>query len=481
MSVATPRAEYEARAAQWQRCRDCYEGSDAVKARGDEYLPMLDSHATNPARYDAYRQRALFFNAVGRTVDGLSGAIHQKPAVLDLPARVADHAQDVTLAGVSAEMFALEATRELLKTGRYGVLVDMAAEAGAERPYWAAYHAEDIPNWRTTRVGGDEILTLVVLREEAEEVDPKDPFVLACETRYRVLEIVDGKYQQVVWREKEKDSDEWFPEEPIIPLRRGKPLDFIPFVFLGPMSVSAEVAKPPLLDLVDVNLSHYRTSADIEHARHWTALPTPWVAGSVTDDKGGPLAIGSSTAWMLTAGSQVGMLEFKGDGLGSLERALEEKRRAMAVLGAKLLEEQQGGAGAETATAVGMRHSGEHATLRTIAGSVAQGLTLVWQWHAWWMGTEAKPDETGAAVELNKEFFTVRCSPEEAKVLLLKWQAGAISYATFYAGLQRGAWARDGVTAEQEREEIDREGEERPEPEPPAGDPPPDDDEGDEE
>jgi len=39
MPVDSKHFEYEDREPQWKRCRDIYNGSDAVKNAGEEYLP----------------------------------------------------------------------------------------------------------------------------------------------------------------------------------------------------------------------------------------------------------------------------------------------------------------------------------------------------------------------------------------------------------------------------------------------------------
>jgi hypothetical protein len=270
-------------------------------------------------------------------------------------------------------------------------------------------------------------------------------------------------YMFEVWR---KVGDQWRRVKDGTPMRRGMALPFIPFVFVGPTSTSPTIEKPPLRDLVDVNMSHYHTMADLEHGRHWTALPTPWVSGLTDTEK--LLYIGSETAWHLGEKGEAGMLEFTGQGLKSLETADAEKRHMMATLGARLLEEQP--KSAETAAAVGMRHAGEHATLRTIAGAVEQAMTQALRIHGWWVGTEAAPADVKATCALNKDFFGVVLTPTQAKELVLSWQAGGMSWPTLYHNLQRGDLTRPGITAEQERQEIEREGTVRRETEPPPDD-----------
>src|SRR5690606_21487091 len=125
-----------------------------------------------------------------------------------------------------------------------------------------------------------------------------DPYLLDPSAVIRELFLDDaGRYVQQVWRF-DDEQKAWVKDgSPIFPVRRSVRLDFIPFVFVNASGISAAVSKPPLVDLADVNLSHYRTSADLEHGRHLTALPTPWITG--WDGSGGEFRIGSSTAWAI--------------------------------------------------------------------------------------------------------------------------------------------------------------------------------------
>jgi hypothetical protein len=438
----------------WEKCRDVAAGSSAVKAAGAKYLPAIGDHKNKPDKYNAYKIRALFFNAMSRTIDGLAGAILQKAPVITFPEQLEWILEDLTLTTVPFEALAHEAVSEVLEVGRLGILVDMAKEeAPKQRPYAVLYAAEDIVSWKTERHGGDEVLTRVILCEGVEVEDTEDRFVTKKAKQYRVCELTDESYTQTIWMKKDAGSEEYIAGEVTTILRRGKPLDFIPFVFISPTGVSPEVVRPPLEDLADVNLSHYRGYADLKHGLHYTALPTPVVIGNRADKEAGALAIGSGVAWQIELHGDAKMLEFSGAGLKAIREDLQDMQRMMATLGARLLEEQP--RQAETATAVSMRHAGEHATLRTIAQAVEQGLMFVLQWMAWWMGTEATPADTEAQVELNKDYFAARLTAQDLNALVMSLQAEAISYETFYAAIVRGDLARPGVTAEQEKKAIE--------------------------
>ena len=221
---------------------------------------------------------------------------------------------------------------------------------------------------------------------------------------------------------------------------------------------------PPLLELANLNLAHWRNTCDHEQGLHLVSLPTPFVAGMRgAGEDVETLNIGPSTVWILEKEGKAGMAEFTGAGMKSLETALLAKQHQMATLGAKLLEEQPTVA-QETATAVLARHAGEHATLRTMAQSMEQGLGVALQTMAWWAGLDAKPDDVPVKVELNKDFLQVKAQPQEIQTALATLQAGEISYQTFWNLLTEGGWARYGVTAEEEKLEISREPEQLPAP-----------------
>ena len=457
MPVDTPSPEYQAALPRWQRCRDAFEGSDAVKARATDYLPMLEGHQGSSQKYDAYKTRAVFYNATARTVAGLLGSVFRAAPSWTFPATIEDDLKDVTLMGRPLVSFALMGFNELLVTGRVGVQVDMPKkpEDGATtRPYWVLRRAEDILSWRTVVRDGQEIVTRVVLSEVVEEDNPEDEWSPTLVDQIRVLELVSqasgaAAYQIRRFRKKkasDEAEDQWEQhDEVIVPLKHGDRLTFIPFQFIGPTSVTPAIEKSPIVDIVDVNLSHYRTSADFEHGAHVTALPTPWVSGAELPD-GTDFPIGSATAWILpNTQAKAGMLEFTGDGLQTLERSLSVKQEQMASLGARLIESRK--AAAETAEALRLAMSGDHSVLASMASTFDQAMTNVLRWHADWSGAA----DTKITFAVNKDFFEARLTAPEAQALVGTWQAGGISFETLFWNLQAGEWIEPGRTIEQER------------------------------
>ena len=479
MPVQTPHADYKEKRDLWRKARDCVAGSKAIKRGGELYLPRLSG--STESEYQAYKHRALFYGASLRTVQGLSGAILRKPATLVYPEGARDA---LSRAGLRSEPLAgllKIAVDEVITLGRVGFLVDSAP--GSDSPYISAYVGETIVNWREgTDPDGRRRLTLVVLREEVEVPKPGDPFVIEKVPQYRVLtlgilpaiaeevneageqigvRIADGfteseierpfYYQQIWAKDPDKDEDDpraFYLSQTITPrLSGGRLLNEIPFKFINPTHTKPEVDNPPLNDLMDVNISHYMNYADLEHGRHYTALPTPWVAGF--DPETTRLKIGSSVAWVTNeTDGKAGMLEFTGEGLGHLASGLKDKEQLMAVLGARLLEMQK--AGVEAADTVKLRTAGEQSALANIAMVVSEAFTHLLRWFWSWNNLGEVP----ISVELNRDFDIVNMDYRDLEKYMLALQAGVISWETWIYLLQRGEVLPDNVDAEEEARRI---------------------------
>lgn len=469
MPVNSTHPEYDANAAAWLRARDVFAGEDAVKAANIRYLPKLDSQSAD--EYNAYRTRASFFNATARTADGFVGLIFRREPTFKLPDDSAGvgralkaFVDDADMLGTSLSAYAKNVVAEVIAVGRAGTLVDWqggsaTGHQGEERAYAVLYTAEQILNWRTGRVNGRNVLTLLVLSEQVErpatdgdEFDPDEVEQL------RVLRLVPGgetgwSYQVEIWRQGEKKSKrgkaEWTKVETRIPLRLGKPLPLIPFVFHGPRHSLPVVDKLPLADIIAVNLDHYRLNADYKHGLHFTALPTAWVSGF---DKSSNLRIGSSTAWVAeTPGATAGFLEFTGQGLTTFERAMDRDERLMAVLGTRMLEAQK--RVGESADAIELRQSGENSVLSAVSLSVSDSLTHVLRWVYWWNSTEDTPEAIGedrVLITVNSDFSTKGMTSDEITAVVAAWQAGAISQATMFDLFRRGEVLPVGRTDEEE-------------------------------
>jgi hypothetical protein len=470
MAVNAEHSEYAAAKPRWERARDAAAGQDAVHEKGVAYLPKLSGQTED--EYKAYKGRALYYGATGRTVDGMSGLIFRRAPTIEIPAAVSYLEEDVDTSGTPLVAFCEKVVEELLQAGRIGLLADFPPmegvrtlaeerEAGA-RPFVTTYSAESVLNWKVERVGNRSTLTLVVLAEMAEV--PKDEYESEQVPRWRVLRLgvsadeagkVRRVYTQELW-EKTKDAAgkesfvmvEGYPKTPLM---ANRPMDFIPFLVCGPMGIDVCVAKPPILDLADVNLSHYRTTADYEHGLHFTGLPTPIVTGHTFED-GEKFALGSSIVKAFeNPQAKAFFLEFSGEGLSALSRRLEEKEAMMAALGARMLASEK--KAAEAAETAAIHRAGENSVLGSLAIAASAAISKALTWCVKWSGGQGE-----AKVELNTDYLPAGMTPQELSELVKAWQSGAIDHETLFDNLQRGEIARQGETFETMKGRLEAEG-----------------------
>lgn len=452
MPVNYENGQYKKNLSRWKRAKDTVDGTDSIKEHGELYLPKLSGQ--NDSEYKAYRNRAVMYNASARTVDGLTGMLFLKPPAIEAPAAMDNIISDITMTGLSLHQFAEMVAEDVLVVGRCGVLVDYPpvnvtgtladAQQQGVRPYATKYDADCIINWKTTRINNTQMLSLVVLKEAA--LKPIDEFESESVPRYRVLDLIEGVYRQRVFEE-DKFGNYIQIGDDIIPLMNNATMPFIPFEFIGIRDNSPDIDKPPLLDLIDVNLSHYRTSADLEHGRHFTGMPTPVVAG-VQLEQGQTLSIGSSKAWVFPdPQASASFLEFTGQGLGELREAMREKESMMATLGARMLAPEQ--KGVESAQTASIHRAGENSVLASISQSISISLTHILEWLRDWSGVSGNVN-----FELNRDFMPKGMTSQDLQALVQAWQAGALSYDTLFENLKASDIISSDRTVDDEKELI---------------------------
>lgn len=457
MAVNATHSEYDKLLAQWSRCRDSASGEEAVHSAGVRYLPRLKDQTDTD--YEAYKLRASFFNATWRTISGLRGMLFRKPPKVEIPASVEPLLDAVSGDGQPFSTFVTEVTQECLITGRTGIIVDFPV-ANLEgttqadslrmnlRPTLAMYRAEAIINWREDVINNRRVLSRVILKETASEQDPNDEFSVCEEDRYRVLDLFNGVYRVRIFRPA-KNHEGQFEQvgEDLFPMMNNQPMVEIPFFFLGTDDTEVCPDEPPLIDLVDLNLSHYRTTADFEHGCHFTGLPTAYVCG-YSDGDDVEIYLGSQSILIFPdPNTKVGFLEFTGAGLSMLENNLTRKETQMALLGARMLQAPK--RAVESADTVTLNRVGENSLLADIAQSISRGISRALQVFSDWAGGSGE-----VVFTINRDFFPMPMDPQKLTALVAAWQSGAISKESLFENLQQSEIISDDTTFEDEEAKI---------------------------
>jgi hypothetical protein len=429
MPINTTHPNYDKYSDQWARIRDTFNGGDAVKSRGDKYLPKFQGQSKE--QYNAYKMRAVYFDGVERTVRGLVGAVMRVDPIIKAPNRLIALFNDITNTGVSLNNLIAIMLQEQILMNRQGLLIDYD-----ERPYIVHYITEQITSWFND----------TIVLQEAFRTSGDDDYSIVYKEQYRELKLIDNKYIVKIWQ-KDKD-DKWIAGDDIIAERKNKPLDFIPFIGVSTDGFNLEPSKSSMLALADMSLSLYRTSADLEHGRLYTALPTPYVTGYDAVD-GDTLNIGPSKVWILPKPeARVGYLEFTGQGLKALEVGMDEKIAMMSSLGSQLLQGQK--TGVEAADTVRLRQNAEASTLVGAVKMVEQAITKALKIMNDWGGF----GDTDISVKLNTDFVDTKMSPQDITALMSAWQSGAVSHDTFLYNMKRGEILEPSTDIKTEKDKI---------------------------
>ena len=447
--------------------RDCLAGSEAIKCAGTLYLPMpnaSDKSKENRARYEAYKKRAVFYNATNRTLQGMVGQVFMREPVSEIPDQMDIIEDNATGSGVTLEQTAKKTLAFSLSYGRSGLYVDYPfmevgatveqIQSGEVRPTISTFDPMSIINWRTVTEGAVTKLSLVVLAEAWPFHD--DGFEIKTALQFRVLTLNKGtgNYNVEIWREPQPTT--WamgadiptgknfaLAEGPYEPKdAQGQPFKEIPFLFVGSQNNDVNIDNPPLYDLADLNVAHYRNSADYEEACYMIGQPTYWFSGlteswvdTVLKNK---IQLGSTGGVMLPEGGQGGLLQPTPNTM--CKEAMDAKEKQMIALGAKLVENVQV---QQTAT----QSRQDQASETSILAAATKNVTAAYQWALAWCGRFMGIEIGDNAYVLNNDFQITQLSAQDRAELIKEWQSGAITFSEMRAVLRKAGTATEDDAA----------------------------------
>lgn len=413
MPVSDTHPQYAEYARQWRQVRDCIKGPQAIKRAvyggsglysepGTLYLPPpnpSDTSRENKARYESYKHRALFVGFTSNTHDGFNGMVFRKDLTLTLPGSI-DYLTD------SIKQQIKNTVSDVITTSRYGLLVDFPpnntngtkSETVGLKANIVPYTAESITNWSDS---------YIVLKETKLLPKPDDRFSLEPVTVYRELAIDNGVYVQRLF-----DSECNQIGDVIVPKKwDGSIWREIPFTFIGAVNNDSSPDKPLLLDISEVNIAHYRNSADFEESSYMTGQPTPWASGIseswVKQMWGGTVHLGSRSVIPLPPSGSMGLLQANPNQLP--EKGMENKESQLVKLGANIIRDNPGD---NRIIDVQRQSSGQTSKLATLVSNVESGYVQCFYWLLEFMSANPETDKDDIELTINREFFDKGSDPQ---------------------------------------------------------------------
>lgn len=366
-------------------------------------------------RSNQYKQDAILTNFTRLTAIGLTGLVFRKPSLMTLPYELTYLEEDCTGYDFGLEQLAQQVVMEVLKTGRYGLLVDAPLNGGQARI--KPYSAETIINWRYEEYESKYKLSLIVLKECKEVID-EDGFGSTREDQYRALRLIDNVYIQEIYNNDCEYIGSYVPVD-----YNGNTFDTIPFSFVGSENNDGWVDSIPLYDLAVLNLGHYRNSADVEETSFVSGQLVPVInvgessAEEFKQANPNGIVVGSRDGIVVPAG---GDFNFKQGAPNILPRELmADKQEQAAAIGARLIAPP---GGRETAEAARIRSGSQNSALYTITKNVGLAFEMALDWLSLIMMEEMQP----STFTLNDQFYEEVADPNLIASLIMGFDRGSI-------------------------------------------------------
>lgn len=404
LSPATTSLAYDAMSNSWQMLTDLLGGTESMRAGGGAYLPQ-HSEETDSA-YQARLSKATLNNVFERTLNNLSSKPFSEELKVndDVPAVIQPFMDDIDLQGNKLAVF----TREWFKTGLHKglchVLIDLprldpSADGGPRtladdrtqnvRPYWCLVRPENVIFMEVECIDGVETLThLRILEVFTERVG----FAEVVKKRIRVLEPGTVTIWEPTGRQK-NGVEEWAQTDAY-----STGFFIIPFVtFYANDHETPGLVKPPLLDLAYMNVKHWRSTSEQDHALTVARFPILACSGATEEDSD-PVVVGPNK--VLYNGDPQGKfyyVEHTGAAIEAGRQSLEDLENAMADYGAEFLKDRPGDI---TATSKAIDSAESSSDLASIVGvfedAVAAALTFT--------AELARAGDKGGTIELVKSY-----------------------------------------------------------------------------
>ena len=420
----------------------------AAVTKGTSYLrDMCETYLPQEPREDddAYQtrvDRSVLSPYTNRLIETAAGAILRKPIHIEGDPYWLELAQNIDGIGSNINEYARRALVSSLTYGHSAILVDYPAAMGARnlaeeraqgrRPYFVHVDAPQIWGWRKESTTN----RLLQVRIHDYDVRPLNEFGEEQVEEMRV--IYPGRYDLYTLGRSTETVE--------LTETGGYSLDEIPLVPIYSNRRGVLVSQPPLLDIANLNITHYQRQADLIHALHIAAMPTLVLEG--WDDTTGSATMGVNYAIAMQPGNKAYYVQADATSFDAQMQELQSLEGQMSTLGVTKLFGQK--FVAESAEAKRIDQAQSNSVLSIISQELESALSQAFAFAAQYVGIE--PPE----ITIDRDFDYYRLIGQDVSVLAQLNQMGKISDSMLLEILRRGEVLPDNINIEDEVEAAGR-------------------------
>lgn len=423
---------------------DCWDGLRGAEA---QYLPQ-EAKEPNPA-YEVRLSRSTYVPSFRKAIEAMAGIFSQF-SLSDISSSLEESLEDIDKAGNSLTAFLAQADSLALRDGGCCVMVEMPQEVVIEseaerrvlnrRPYLVLIKRENVLNWKTEYIAGQEVLVQATI-VEWREVD-NGGFGFTVEPYFRVLR--PGSFE--VW----KINNSPGAVQKLVMVEEGlSSIEDVPLVWYSPQPQRWGNGMPPFRELSLLTLQHYRSRSDLAELLHRCALPVPVRRGALLAEGGNPppLTIGPNSVVDVPVDGDFNFAEPAGT-------SLEQQQKHLAHIEELINKE----------TLAFMNSTKEVMTAtqaRLQAGQVQSGLTLAAMQKAslfeqlQWLWCEYMSEEPIGTLEVSAQALEQKLEPDQVAQIQSLADGGYISKNSTLELLQRGGVLPIDFDIDEETQEME--------------------------
>lgn len=378
----------------WQIVADAYQGVEAIKGGGNQFLYLPPQPAERmeiekkPGAFEAtryaFRKRiATYENIFKPTIDDICGLMQKNKPRIRFGASEDDESPEVVRNiewrgnryndGVYGLKTRVNAAQALF--GRCGLLLDVVTDADGLNPEFCIteYSARSIidGDYCESSYDSRRRLRWALLDESTRKFNPRSKTWTDCPKRRLVALDAEGRYYNAVfegadvngvWASFDLDRPVMSEKYQLVyPTYQGAYLDFVPLTICNVDRLGMEYWQaPPYLDVAQVAIGNYVVDSWYKMALYQFATPTLVICNAARESDDVRLG---GVVWAKSSGASpvsVQILETSGSGLGELRNAKDELKASLKYSSIRDLLD---GAGANS--------SGDALRLRTASGTAA--------------------------------------------------------------------------------------------------------------
>jgi hypothetical protein len=403
----------------WKVMAAVTNGTNYIRDLAELYLPQEPRE--DDEAWQARIDRSVLSPYTSRLIETAAGAVLRKPIHIEGDPYWSEVALDIDGIGSNINEYARRALVSSLTYGHSAILVDFPAATGARnlaeeramgrRPYFVHVDAPQIWGWRK-----DDTNRLTQIRIHDYEYRPLNEF---GEEQVEVMRVIyPGRYdlytlgqETVTFEESDGFSLDTIPVVPIYSNRRG-----------------VLISQPGLLDIANLNITHYQRQSDLIHALHIAAMPTLVLEGYSQDSS--EATIGVNYALGMEPGHKAYYVQSDATSFEAQMAELQSLEGQMSTLGITKLFGQK--FVAESAEAKRIDQAQSNSVLAIISQELESALNQAFKLAAQYVGLEPP------VITIDRDFDYYRLIGQDVAVLAQLNESGKISDETLLKILQHG-------------------------------------------